>query len=500
MQYFEEENLTTLATQTVQEGNLLRRKAIKGVFFLGFRRILTQLIITGANIILARLLFPEVFGAFAIAMGLVSFMSIFSSLGLESALIQRKGDSSKEELQSVFTITLLLSCFVFLVAFFLAPYFFRFYQDQLGDQGVLILQLLSVAIPLQALKGISGVLLERKLDYFRLMIGDGWEIFVLEAATILLAGMGFGVMSFVWGYLLARLLGFVGFFLLAPWPIRLHLSLNKIRGILGFGANFQMTTIIGGLNFAVVPIFVGKVAGASGLGLLNWAGGLAAFPRGIPEVFGRLAFPVCARSQDDKKLLRTVIEKSIQLSCFAAFPLITIMMALAFPITSIVYTDKWAGGIPAFYFFSFQSIFLVVGGVFTQALLALGEAKIVRNISLFWAVLQWVLTVPLVLKFGFTGMAMASVLVSSTIFIPLIWLRKRVKFEVFYHVWPYLLFSLLSGSLAFILNKEYTINNIASLILAISLSIVFYLLLVFFFKKDELIQDVVKIKTVLSEA
>jgi len=497
MMHFGEDNLTVISAQAAAGGNLLKRQAIKGVFFLGFRRIFIQIIITGANIILARLLFPEVFGVFAIAMGFVSFMSIFSSLGLEPALIQKKEDPSKEELQTVFTFNFCLSCGIFLMTFFLSPLFFRFYQDQLGAQGVFLLQLLSLAIPLQILKGISCVLLERRLDYFRLTIGEVWEIIVLEVTTVVLVLLGFGVLSFVWGIILSRFLGFIGFFFLAPWPVGLRFSLERVRGIIGFGTNFQLMTIIGGLNGAVVPIFVGKVSGTTGLGLVNWAGGLAAFPRGIPEIFGRLTFPVCARAQDDLKLFRTIIEKSIQLSCFATFPLIAIMAALAYPITVLVYTDKWLGGIPAFYFFSFQSIFLVVGGIFTQALLAFGEAKIVRNVTLFWAILQWVLTVPLVFKFGFTGLAVASALVSSTSFLPLIYLRKKVEFEIARHIWPYLLFSSVSGIVVFFLNQKYPSRGIIDLVLMLALGGLVYFAQVLLFKRVEIMEDTSEVKKIL---
>lgn len=494
---FEEDNLTVISTQAGAVGNLLKRQAIKGVFFLGFRRIFLQIIITGANIILARLLFPEVFGVFAIAMGFVSFMSIFSSLGLEPALIQKREEPKKEDMQSVFTVSLLLSLLTMGITFLLAPFFFRFYQDQLGMQGVFLLQLLSLAIPLQTLKGISGVLLERRLDYFRLTMGEVWEIIVLEATTVILVLSGFGVLSFVWGIILSKLLGFIGFFFLAPWPVGLRFSLERVRGIIGFGTNFQLMTIVGGLNGAVVPIFVGKVSGTTGLGLVNWAGGLAAFPRGIPEIFGRLTFPVCARAQDDLKLFRTIIEKSIQLSCFATFPLIMIMAALAYPITVLVYTDKWLGGISAFYFFSFQSIFLVVGGIFTQALLAFGEAKIVRNVTLFWAILQWVLTVPLVFKFGFTGLAVASALVSSTFFLPLIYLRKKVEFEIARHVWPYLVFSSVSGIVVFFLNQKYPSRRIVDLVLMLGLGGLVYSVQILLFKRGEIMEDISEVKSIL---
>lgn len=496
-QSLEKDSLAQVALETVTEVGLLKKRAVGGVIFLGIRRILVQVILTGANIILARLLFPEIFGTFAIAFGIVSLLSIFSSLGLGEALLQKKGEPKKEELQAAFTTGLLLSSLVTGLIIFLAPFFYRFYQEQLGENGIFYLRLLSLVIIAPVFRGISALLLERRLDYPKIVIGETLEILIMQTVTIVLVMAGFGVLSFVWGMLISRFLTGIIFFVLAPWPIGLRFSLQPIRKLLPFGVNFQINTIVGALNGAVVPFFVGKVSGSSAVGLLNWAGGVATFPRAISEILGRLIFPVCARVQDDRRLLRLIIEKSIQLSCLTAFPLVIILAALARPVTYLIYTDKWLPGIPALYFFSLQSIFIIIGGILMQALLALGEAKTIRNISIFWAALQWILTVPLVFKFGFTGLAIAGMLVSSTFFVPLSFLRKKVKFEIGRHVWPYLVYSLIGGGTTFWFNLRFPAQSIWDLVLVASLGGIVYLFLIFAFKRKEIVEDVIRVKRIL---
>lgn len=496
-QSFEKDGLSSVAVEAVKDLGLLKRRAVSGVFFLGIRRVVLQVILTGSNIILYRILFPGDFGAFAIALGIVNLLAIFASLGLETALVQKKDEPKKEELQATFTITLFLSSLTAILVIMLAPLLTSFYQEQLGKAGIFYLRLLSLFLVVSGLRGVSSMLLERRLDYFRLVIGEVSETLILQATTILLALKGFGVLSFIYGSLTARFLGFIIFFILSPWPLSLRFSLKAVRGILPFGVNFQLNTIVGGLNGAVVPIFVGKVAGSAGVGFLNWAGGLAVAPRAIPEIFSRLIFPVCSRSQDDKKLLKVIIEKSIQLSCLTSFPLIIILVALAYPVTYLIYTDKWFPGIPALYFFSLQSIFVIIGGIFTQTLLALGEAKTVRNISLFWAILQWALTVPLVFKFGFIGLAVASMLVSATFFIPLALLRKRVEFKIAPHVLPYLFYSLIAGAVSFWFNNQRPAQKFLDLLVFAGVGGLVYLILIFIFERKEIIEDFIRVRKIL---
>lgn len=489
--------LTPVMGEALTDFGLLKKMAVRGVFFLGIRRILIQVILTGANIILARLLFPEVFGTFAIAMGIVNFSALFASLGLEVALIQKKIDPIKEELQTIFTASLFLSFLISLAIIILAPLIFRFYATQLGKDGIFYLQVLAISMVGFGLRGISVSLLERRLDYQRMVIAEISDALILQLVTIILAITGFGVLSFIWGTLVSRFLGSAIFFVLAPWPVGLRFSFKKVKEMLPFGLNYQFNMILGGLNGAVVPLFVGKVAGSAGVGYLNWAGSLAAFPRTVQDILGRLIFPVGARAQTNQPLLRQIIEKTIQLSCLTCFPLIIILAALAKPVTYLIYTDKWLPGIPALYFFSLQSIFIVIGTILTQTLLALGEAKTVRNISLFWMISQWVLTVPLVLRFGFTGLAMAGATVSSTFFIPLFFLRQKVSFEIGRHVWSYLIYSLIAGLVTFFLNQHWPAQKLEELISWAVLGGISYLILTFSFKRKEIIEDIQRVKEIL---
>lgn len=472
----------------------LKEKAVTGLIFLGIRRVLVQLVLTVSNIILARLLFPSVFGAFSIMFGIISLLSLFSSLGLETALVQKKEEPGKNELRTVFTLRFFLSGLITLLIMIISPAIFGFYQKELGGEGIFFLRLLALVSIGFGLKGISAALLERRLDYFRLAVGDAIETLAVQAITVILAFRGLGVLSFVWGNIIGRFIGFLAFFVLAPWPLGLSINFSSIKKILPFGLNYQATNLIGGFSSAMIPIFVGKVSGASAVGYLNWAGGLAAVPQVFSEMLGKLAFPLSSRAQNDRKVLRNLLEKSIQLSCFTALPLVAVLLSLARPITYLVYTDKWLVAIPALYFFSLQSIFSTLGNVAIQTLFALGEAKAVRNISLLWTFMQWLLAIPLVLKFGFTGFALAAFLVSVTFFIPLIKLRRKFEFSVAGHFFPYFFYSLAVGVITFKLNQYYPVKKILDLVFLTAAGGAVYFALVLVFKRKALIEDITKLK------
>jgi O-antigen/teichoic acid export membrane protein len=209
-------------------------------------------------------------------------------------------------------------------------------------------------------------------------------------------------------------------------------------------------------------------------------------------------FPVCSRIQDDKKLLKRTIEKIIQFTNLTSYPLIFILLVLVKPITTIVYTDKWLPAIPALVLFTIQSVFINVGLQLVSLLMAIGKAGIVRNINIFWTVLQWLLTIPLVWAFGFNGLALAGLLVSMTNFIPLIIVRRYVAIDIWPHTLPYLVYSAISGVFLFLIVERVVVSDFWQLLVYAMLGMMIYGLLVLIFKGKEVGEDFLYLKTIIT--
>ena len=73
----------------------LRAKAITGFKWVGTAQVAKTVLRVIGTVILARLLSPEDFGLMGMAVVFTAFISIFSSVGVSAAIIQRKDVSSK---------------------------------------------------------------------------------------------------------------------------------------------------------------------------------------------------------------------------------------------------------------------------------------------------------------------------------------------------------------------------------------------------------------------
>lgn len=476
--------------------SLFKRKVARGVFILGIRRVLYQIILTSSNIILARILLPEVFGSFAIISFLILTLGILSNFGLGTALVQKKEAATKQQLRAIFTVLCIASIILIILVYFLAPLVHVLYGGRLNLQSIFWLRLLSLSVIVGQVSTISMRLLERHLEYKKLAIGEILSLLAVQLITVFFAINGLGVGSFVLGNLIGGFASFFIFYFLSPWPIGFTLRLSEIKSFLPFGLNYQANSFIGAINGAVVPGFVGAVSGERAVGLVNWAGGIRQAGLSPFDVIEKIIFPAVSRSQDDKKLLKMLIEKMIKISCMFSFPNLALIFALAPSIVSIIYTSEWMEGLTALYLSIIQGIFILLGAVMIDVLLALGRAENVRNISIFWAVLQWILTVPFVLLFGFNGVVLAGMIVSATFFIPLVQVRRYVRIDLWANVVPYLFYSILMGIVVFLAGKLLVIDSVWELFSVGVIGALLYGTILVIFERKKILQDITRLREI----
>ncbi len=474
-----------------------KKKAANAFLILSLKKIITQIIQTGANIILARILFPEQWGLFALLLFFINIFSLFSDLGLNAALIQKNKNPTLRELRCVFSTQIILGVLGGILMLIFLPIFIYIYREQISSEFIPLFIISSLAPLAYNLKLIPHTLLERKLKFKLISVGDISEIFIQQFLTVSLAFFNFGFASFVWGLLIGRLIAALIFYYLAPWSIGFDFSFKLIKKYLPFGIPYQVNNFVGFASGSIAPIIVGGLSGTAALGLINWAGGVGAFPRFFAEILGKLIFPLASRAQKDKLLLEKTLERSIMIVSLSTFPVVSLVIVLAKPITYIIYTSRWADGITALYLFSLQSVFVVLGMIFSNFLLALGEVKTVRNINIFWVALQWVLTFPLVKLIGFNGYALAGLLSSLTFFIPLIEVKRFVKLDLFRYTLPFALMSLVSGGLVYLFVQRFPIQNFLELILTAGFGILIYFILVTIFEAKMVIKNVSYLYTML---
>ena len=94
------------------------RKVIRGGLWVFLTRIIQQTLSFVRTIILARLLSPNDFGLFGIALLLLSMLDTFSQPGFKTALIQKK-ENITDYLNTTWTVEIIRSIFIATILFLL---------------------------------------------------------------------------------------------------------------------------------------------------------------------------------------------------------------------------------------------------------------------------------------------------------------------------------------------------------------------------------------------
>jgi PST family polysaccharide transporter len=473
----------------------LKRLVAKGIGWLLVKRVFTQVILTFSNLILVRILFPQDFGIIVIIQFLVTIFWVFADLGLGRSLIQKKEEPDVVLLQSVWWTQVGLGLVVVGILWFASPLLVAYYGGHLPERAIEWIRILAVSQILVNMSGVSAVLLERRLDYKRIFIVETSGLFVTQVSTIILAIFGFGTVSFVFGALIGRVVAFFVYFKLSPWQWGFHVSLNDLKPLLSFGFSFQISIWLSIANGAVFPLFVGRFpcpggwSVAQSVGFVSWASGVAALSGAMGEVINQFIFPLMSRLQEDKLLATEYFKRALWIVAVTAFGAVSLFFPLARDLISFVYTSNWLPALPAFYLALVQITIMAVTSLALNTLLAFGDAGYYRNMHFLWTVLQWGLTIPFVLLFGFWGVVLAGVLVSATALFALVRLKRYINLSYTNIVIKPLIVALSTGLLVFGLINIFPIDNFYHFFLAFVLGAGTYCCLTFLFMRKEFIEN-----------
>jgi O-antigen/teichoic acid export membrane protein len=476
----------------------VKKRAVKGVVVLTGRTFLLNLLSLIATGLLTVFLEPEQFGVFWIVSAVVNFLAYFSDVGLAAALIQKKEKVVDEDLKTTFTIQQALVVFLLLILFLGTPILSRIYS--LSYDGRLLLYALGVSLFLSSLKTIPSVLLERELDFGKLIIPQVLENLVYNIVAVILAWKGFGLRTFTYAVLARGFVGLVAIYLLRPWTPGFAFSKKALKKLLRFGVPYQLNTFLATLKDDGMTAFLGGILGASGIGLLGWAQKWAYMPlRLFMDNVLKVTFPAFSRMQEAKEDLKRSVTRSMFFVCFLVFPSVIGLIILApFLVKIIPRYEKWEPALIPLFLISLNTLFAAATTQLTNLLNAIGKIKITFKLMVMWTVLSWLLVPGLAVKYGVNGAAAGYALVASSSIVAIYIARRFVDFSLIDSVIKPLSASLVMGVVLLIIRKLLPVS-LYSVWILLALGIAVYGFSIYSIVGPTIVDDVKKsFKTLVS--
>ena len=316
----------------------LREKTIRG----GFSKVCAQagsfVLRLGSLIVLARLLEPKDFGLMGMVTAVIGVLSIFKDFGLSTITVQRT-TITDEQLSTLFWINILVGGILGLLTLASAPLLASFYQE---PRLAMLTAVLASGFVFNAAGVQHGALLERQMRFGALAIIELISQFAGFAVGIGLALFGYAYWALVGMALAVPAAYSICVWTNASWlPGRPRRRLG-IRSMVRFGGTVTLNVFVAYITFNLDKALLGRVSGATALGLYGRAYQLINIPtESLNSAIGGVAFAALSRLQGDHTRLKRYFLKGYALALTLTIPLALSCAVFADDIIRTLLGQKW---------------------------------------------------------------------------------------------------------------------------------------------------------------
>ena len=394
--------------KALMNGADLGAQTLRGGTWLGLGTLAAQIFRLGRNVLLARILSPESFGAMAIVISISSMMDTFTEIGVRESVIQNPDGGSDEYLNSAFWVSLVRSFVSYAIIFVGAPQVAAFYHD--GHLSSLCrVALLGVVF--------RGVMSPRAFTALKTMDYKRWTFLQYGssvAATVATIGLALVIRS-VWalaiGFALELLILLVFSYILFPFVPRLQVDRESARALLRFSRGVFGLSFLN-LIYMRADIFVlGRLIPQEQLGIYTMAIYMVQVPMFlILNYQAQLLLPIFSRLQDEHARINVILNRGATaiVCCFA--PALVFLALSGRSLLALLYGTRYIPGYWPLVIAAIVAVINVANAQLTTAFYAIGRPQLHRSCLIVMALLMVVATYPAAHYFGTIGTQVAALL------------------------------------------------------------------------------------------
>jgi len=223
----------------------------------------------GTNIVLARLLSPELFGMMLIVYSLRIGIELISDVGIGQNIIYSKDAENPSFYNTAWSLQLIRSLVLWLVFLMVAAPVAQFYHSPIL---AFVIPIAAFNFVLSGLTSIGRPLLQKQLKIVKLNVFDTIIQFISSVAHVLLAYVSPTIWALVFGGLIGSVASTIGSYSLLPAvKQRFFVSKEFAWQILSFGKWIFVSSIVYFLSTYIDRLYLGKVVPLEVLGIYGIA-------------------------------------------------------------------------------------------------------------------------------------------------------------------------------------------------------------------------------------
>ncbi|NLD77702.1 MAG: lipopolysaccharide biosynthesis protein [Acidimicrobiales bacterium] len=394
----------------------LQKKVVDGLRWGFAQQFLARAVSFGSGVALARILVPEDFGTFAVALAVTNILFGLNDLGLLLAVVRWKGDIERGA-ETAFTLATIMSVGLYAICFLGAPW----YAAMMGSpEATWILRLLLFTVVLDGACTAHHGLLIRAFRQDRIAQAEFWSMPLAVGCTIGLALLGWGAWSFAIGQVAANV---VTSFLIIWWaPFRPRPGYDRAvaRKMLAFGLPLAGASLIEYVLLNADYMIIGRTLGPIALGFYLLAYNLSNWPSSLlTEAIRKVSFVSFHELSDEPARLAAAFRRSFVLLVTLSIPLVLGLMILTRPLIEIVYGPDWSRSAKVLQFLAILGGARVCIALMFDLLVGVGRSAAALRLKIAWCVALVPALELGVRQDGIRGVAIAHAVVVMVIALPL---------------------------------------------------------------------------------
>jgi O-antigen/teichoic acid export membrane protein len=374
--------------------------------------LIGQFIAFVRSVVLARLLAPEDFGLFGMALTIVAALNALTTIGLERTIVANKFDTPEElkaHLDTVWSAELIRSFVIALMVSASAFPMSRFYGQPQLKAIIPILGLLSF---IQGFQNIGLVILRKEITFARIFWYELATNISGIALTVALAVIMRNVWALVIGLLLTAVLSTVLSYVFHSYRPRLAFEKIALRRALSLGKFTLVIAIASYVTNMADNVLIGRLLGIGALGNYSLAFNIASAPMVI-LVFslGAVLFPAYAEiTADNPERLELVFTKVFSISLMIMLTITVPLFLLAGEIVQLLFGDRWTAAGTVLRVLALAIPLRGLAQIISTAFWGLNRPREVAVGRTLEAIVFLAALYPLITAFGLVGAGWAGVL------------------------------------------------------------------------------------------
>jgi lipopolysaccharide exporter len=367
----------------------------------------------GVGILLARLLAPEQFGVYAVALTVQTVVQAFSELGLSSDLI--RNGRIRERAGTVTTLATasnaLLAGAMILLAGPIATV--------LGShQATPVVQVMSLTLVLAGLSVVPYAWIQREFRQTAQLVFDGSSLVVSTVLTVVLVKAGFGAMALAISRVVAQALVCVMQYAYTKMRLRFAYNREIARALLRFGLPLASANLLSWIVLNIDYMVVGARGGAVMLGFYVLAFNISSWPMtALGQAVRSVALPGFSRL-GDKQRKADCFTAAAGLTWAVALLAGVLLSTLATTVVPLLYGSRWSLAAQALAGLGFFGALRVVFDLSATFLIAVGATRSVLAVQAIWVVVLAPAMILGIDRYGLAGAGWSHVVVSVVCVLP----------------------------------------------------------------------------------